>query len=491
MLRNGFYNAAGAVISMILSLLTIPLLIRLIGLQDYGLWTLVTATIGIVGLAEAGLSVSTTVFLSRDLANHDVAGASQTLTVTTGAMFVIATIVGIGLWWSAPAVVNLFPKLDQAQRSVAVQAFQLGGWVVWARLMQQIMIGILQAHRRYGMTNAITTSQAMLLTLGLVVVAWQGGRVVAMMIWQTIVTGGSLLVLAVVAWRQMFGMKLHFSFSLARGKAVASYSVMTWLVSVSGALFSQFDRVIVGAILGTNTLGIYGAITSITAKINSLSATPVQPLLPELSALLAKQNVDRLRVEQRVQQALRLNAVVAFGMGAMIFALAPLAVQIMIPGAVSSENLVAFQLAVMIYTLYSPNATGYYVLLGDDVKTCMFIQMGSAIVSLTLIAAGATRYGLLGAVAGNVGYLGIWLLNYLGMKHLRIAVRRWIAWLRLPLVWFIIMTVAITLFNSEQTLGRILLASFGSIVLGMWWLRLQQIEFHTLIQRLLSRQHSA
>jgi hypothetical protein len=98
---------------------------------------------------------------------------------------------------------------------------------------------------------------------------------------------------------------------------------------------------------------------------------------------------------------------------------------------------------------------------------------------------------LLGAVAGNVGYLGIWLLNYLGMKHLRIAVRRWIAWLRLPLVWFIIMTVAITLFNSEQTLGRILLASFGSIVLGMWWLRLQQIEFHTLIQRLLSRQHSA
>lgn len=69
MIKNGFYNVVGAVIRIGLTLLTIPLIIRLIGVEEYGLWTLVSTMIGIVGLAEAGLAVSTTVFLSRDLAN--------------------------------------------------------------------------------------------------------------------------------------------------------------------------------------------------------------------------------------------------------------------------------------------------------------------------------------------------------------------------------------------------------------------------------------
>jgi Polysaccharide biosynthesis protein len=67
MLKNGFYNAAAGAVRVGLAILTIPVLIRLMGVEEYGLWALASAIVGIVTLAEAGLSTATTVFVSQDL----------------------------------------------------------------------------------------------------------------------------------------------------------------------------------------------------------------------------------------------------------------------------------------------------------------------------------------------------------------------------------------------------------------------------------------
>lgn len=97
--KNGYYNAVGGIIRIGLAILTIPLLILLIGVGEYGLWTLVSSVIAIVTLAEAGLATSTTVFVSQDLGKEDVDGLSQTLTVTVGAMLTLATFAAISLFF--------------------------------------------------------------------------------------------------------------------------------------------------------------------------------------------------------------------------------------------------------------------------------------------------------------------------------------------------------------------------------------------------------
>ncbi len=62
------------------------------------------------------------------------------------------------------------------------------------------------------------------------------------------------------------------------------YSLAAWLVVVGTVLFTQGDRLVVGAVLGTATLGVYAVITSTVLQINSLSATAVLPILPEISS---------------------------------------------------------------------------------------------------------------------------------------------------------------------------------------------------------------
>ena len=154
------------------------------GIEEYGLWTLASAVVVMVTLAEAGLSTATTVFVSQDLGKKDVDGLSQTLTVTFGVMLILATLAVVALWMGAEPIMNLFPKLGQLQQLKVIQAIKIGGLVVAARLLQQILIGVEQAHQRYDLMNVLNTMQSVLLNVGMLIVVLLGGRTVELMQWQ-------------------------------------------------------------------------------------------------------------------------------------------------------------------------------------------------------------------------------------------------------------------------------------------------------------------
>lgn len=485
MLKNGFYNVVGAVIRVGLTLLTIPLIIRLIGVEEYGLWTLVSTMIGIVGLAEAGLSVSTTVFLSRDLANDDADGISQTLTVTFGAMLLLATLAAIALWLGAGSLVGIFPNLEQAQHEVAVQALQLGGIVVWARLLQQVLVGVEQAHQRYGVINILNTFQISLSSLGMLVVAWLGGRTVTLIEWQALTSMGLLIARIWVGYSLIRNLELRPVWDSTKALTVARYSLRVWLTALGSALFSQCDRLIVGALLGTKVLGVYAAITSVTGQINSFSAIVVQPLLPRLSNLLEKQGINQGTLQQQVKQALQINGLFALGLGGALFTLAPLIVKVMIPGAITNEHLLAFLIAATIYALYSVNAVGYYVLFSvDAVNMCMAIQLASGTLSLLLIGIGASIFGLRGAVIGNAGYLGTLLLIFSGMKQVDIPVRMWLRWLNFLFLWFL-SVVLVNIVSPKQVTLITFIFILQNVILFIWFISLHNLNLQFLIRKLI------
>jgi O-antigen/teichoic acid export membrane protein len=490
-LRNGLYNTAAGVVRMGLALLTIPLLIHFIGIEEYGLWALVSAIVGLVALAEAGLSTATTVFVSQDLGRNDHQSLSQTLTVIISAMLVLATLMTLSLWFGAETIVNWFPKLMRSQQIAATQAVQISGFVVWARLLQQVFIGLEQAYQRYGLLNLLNTIQWVLMSLGLSVVAWQGGHVVALMQWQAIVGGVSLLSHVWIVRSLVQSTNLCFNWNYPKSVAVVRYSVMVWLTSLGGALFARGDRLIVASLLGSQMLGVYAVITDITGTINGLSALPVQPLLPALSRFLSQKSADskgslqaQEKLQQWVKQALEVNGLLALGMGATLLMLAPFVMQIMMANTVNRENILVFRLAVIIYSLYSVNAVGYYVLFSiNGLKQSMVIHLTSGCLALVLIAIGAHFFGLIGAILGNSGYLGVWLLTIVGMKSLEIDANLWVRWLFFPVMWFL--GVAIVGFFLTDQLSSTLLITFIQIaVLLKWFIGSQPQTISSLFQQL-------
>jgi hypothetical protein len=449
MLKNGLYNLISALIRNGFNIISIPILIRLVGLETYGLWILVTSFIAIVGLAEAGLSVATTVFIARDLGNEDQEGILQTITFTFGGMLILATLASGMLWISSPSLVNLFPKLDTKDYELAIKAWQLGSIVVWARLLQQVLVGISQAYQQYKIINLINTIQVFISNIALLGIAWLGQDIATMMVSQAIISVLILLFYAGDAWRLILPLRPRFIWSTQKAQAIFQYSFMTWLISIGTTAFGQGDRLIVGAILGTKTLGLYSSITTVASQINSLSAIAVQPLLPTLSNLKTKKN-DSKTIENTVKKSLQLNFNVACVVAFAIILLSPLILKLIVGSSQIDfkTSVLSLQVISLIYTLYSINASGYYILfsLGELKILFLVISIGS-ILSLTLISIGAKYYGLFGACIGNGGYLVLLFLTFNGMDKMSIPNKIWISFISKNLTYFTITSLA-TIFLS-------------------------------------------
>ncbi|NEU84270.1 oligosaccharide flippase family protein [Nostoc sp. UIC 10630] len=477
LLKNGFYNSIAGLIKIGLGILIIPILIRLLGIEEYGLWTLASAVVVMVTLAEAGLSTATTVFVSQDLGKKDVDGLSQTLTVTIGAMLILATLAVVALWMGAEPIMNLFPKLGQLQQLKVIQAIKIGGLVVAARLLQQILIGVEQAHQRYDLMNVLNTMQSVLLNVGMLIVVLLGGHTVELMQWQAGIGVVSLFSHLWVVRSILQNMNLRLSWNQHKALAVGGYSLMMWLNTLGSMFFSRGDRLIVGSLLGSQVLGVYAGITDITAQINSFSALPVQPLLPTLSNLVGQPNINQRQLEQQLKQATQINGLVALGMGATLITLSPLILKLLFSEQTASQCLMIFCIATAIYALYSCHAVGYYSLLGTNaVKTCALIQLLSSFSSLGLIAIGAYNFGLTGAILGNLGYLTTSMVTVFGMKRLSVSYTLWLKWLYFPLIWFFIV-VLLNFKLQNDYITRCIIFSIQTTILLIWFAIINDYNF--------------
>jgi len=464
LLRNGFYNGLGGIVRIGLSLVTVPLLIHFLGLSEYGLWVLVSSAVAVVVLAEGGLTVTTTVFVARDLGQDNTLGISQTLTVTAVAILSLATAAALGLWVGAEQVVNLFGTLTVNQRAEAVLALQVSGLVVWTRLVQQGVVGLAQAFQYYGGLNLLNTLQVTLTSLGLIGIAGSGGRTVALMQWQAVVGLGLLVAYLGLGWWWVRGLGLQWCWDWVRAEQVLRYSGLTWLSSVGTVLFSQGDRLVVGAFLGTGLLGVYAAITSVVTQINTLSALIVQPLLPALSTLRLQPEAMR----QKAVQALQINALVALGLGAVLFALAPWILMVLIPTGDAQVHLSVLRLMTVIYALYSLCAVGYYVLFGLElVQVNTFTVLAFGGLSLVGVTLGA-QFGLFWVAMGNSAYLGNLLLNTFGLGQLGLSGWQWLKELVVPLACFAVGVSLVLLL--PPVLAPVVLV-LQAITFGLWFAR--------------------
>jgi O-antigen/teichoic acid export membrane protein len=193
LLKNGLYNIIGGLTRIGLNFLLIPILIRIIGIEEYGVWTLISALIGLAGLADGGLPITTTVFVSRYLGGSDYQGIRRTLTVTLGMTLFLASLSSCLLYLGSERITTLFPNLSLSQQLAVVNSLKIGSLLLWTKLCGQVLAGLEQAYKKYDLMNILITIQVAIANLGIIVIAYLGGRVFEIVLWQAIVSSFILL----------------------------------------------------------------------------------------------------------------------------------------------------------------------------------------------------------------------------------------------------------------------------------------------------------
>lgn len=279
--RNGIYNIASIAVRTIVAVVTIPLLVRSLGLDQYGMWILISSFIGLIGFVEGGLSSSSAYFVSRDLSTQNDESLSSWISALTVITILLCIAVMAVVWVSAD-IVPLFNDLNNYDRIVS-HALQIGAVAIGARVIQSSLIGIKQALQRYLLIGFLLAIQAIITNGGLIIVAWNGGRISDLMKWLALSSAGMTVVHFLWVLWLLRGHRVRFIWDKDRIRGVGWYSLTTWMAILGGTIFSQGDRLIVGALLGSYVAGLYGVITGIASQINIFTGFLTQPLLPLLS----------------------------------------------------------------------------------------------------------------------------------------------------------------------------------------------------------------
>ena len=155
-LVNGAFGVADYLAQPLAMLIAAPLLIRSLGISQYGVWMLASAVVGTGNILAAGFGDAAVKHLSECRSRNDREGMQQVMGSVLTINLLLGSLIASTLWVLAPRAVHVM-KIDAGLRSVAVDAFRIGAAILIARSMESIFVGVLRAFEKYRAAVQITS----------------------------------------------------------------------------------------------------------------------------------------------------------------------------------------------------------------------------------------------------------------------------------------------------------------------------------------------
>lgn len=399
---SSIYISAGGLSRYAIALVTAPLLIRLLGVQDFGIWTLISSVIGFVGMLELGINAALTNRLASEHARQHWTAAGKTIGTSLLMTTFLGLVATVGCWLAAPYVCNwLFT--EPQHRVEGLRGLRVLSLILLPRFWQQWAGGAHAAILRFDAQTAIETPSSALIQVGSVLVVAAGGRVPALGAWWVFITAMTCLAHYVVLRRFWSRCGIEYGFSWLQMHGLLRFSLMQWLISVGQTLSSTVDRLIVGAMLGPAAAGLYGAAMSVAGKLGEFCQLPLRVLPAPISAAWALG--DRVRVNRIFLQGTRVNALVLVAIASVLLFWAEPLAKLLVGSALGGQTagLIRVLAVTSGLSILSQSAAATALGIGRPGISAKW-SIVAGIMTCTLIAALSPRYGVEGAAWANIGY---------------------------------------------------------------------------------------
>ena len=280
--KHSAYNVFGAVIPMVLSLLTIPIYIRLVGDARYGVLAIVWAFLGYFGLFDLGLGRATAQRIAAlDTSSAEViAPTFWTALAMNGAFGAFG---GLLIWPISNFIFGHVISMDvELWRELATA---LPWFILSVPLMTLtgVLGGALQGRAQFLDLNIISITSTILFQTFPLLVAWGHGPDLGWLVPSVILT--RLLSFIVAFWR----CKIHVfqdqgpSFSRAQAKGLLLFGGWVTVTSLVTPLMFVLDRFVIGTTMGASAVTKYTVPFQLAERSTVLPGALAAALLPRLA----------------------------------------------------------------------------------------------------------------------------------------------------------------------------------------------------------------
>jgi O-antigen/teichoic acid export membrane protein len=414
--RGHASNAAFGVIEYLCqplwAVLSAPYLVPRLGLDQYGIWMLVSAFAGTVGILHVGLGDATIKYVSAYRGRNDAAGVARIVSGTLALSLLFGGLSALTLFFAAPFFVGHVFKIHPANYREAVQAIQLGALVLWIQCVYQVFANTLKAHEQYGPPTKIAVFTKSAVMIAAIVLVALGHGVVSILVATAVIWLLGTICQAIAMRPFVSGDWLWPSLDRAAWRELLGFGSYSWMQNTAGVVFSQADRLLVAAVLGTAPLTYYVLCVQVAQQIHGLVAAAFGFLFPHISSKHEAGNRNGIR------RAFKLAVMVNIGLSVcltlpLVVAGRRLLTLWMGPQFAAQSHVVLVVLAIGFCAL-SVNVAPHFTLLGlGQVRFVSFTNVVGGLLSLAGAALLISPLGLIGVAAGRLFYGPAISINYL------------------------------------------------------------------------------
>lgn len=310
--RGAILSYLSIILSTAVQLVYTPLLIRMLGQSEYGLYSLVSSVIGYLTVLDLGFGNAIVVFTAKYRANKQYEKEKKLhgmFLVIFCIIGLIAGLLGLLLYFNVPL---LFGKtmtdieLHKAKIMMLILSFNLAVTFPFS-----IYSSIITAYEKFTFQKIMSILNTLLKPLLMIPLLFLGYKSITMTVVITVV---NIIVLLSNYFycKKKLGVNIKFmGFDKKLFKTIFSYSFFIFLGVIVDKVNWNVDQFVLGAVSGTIAVSLYSVASQINTLFVNLSGAISGVLLPKMSKMIAK-NVSNKEITNEFIKVGRIQYLIIF-----------------------------------------------------------------------------------------------------------------------------------------------------------------------------------
>jgi len=377
------------------SLLLIPIFTHSIGLENYGLYVMVSALVAFLSFTGLGMQVSITYYLAL---NHETSSPNQiaerlvsSLLISFFGTTICSCFILLGINIFVTPLNEYLPQLGTQHQLIYIAL----GLIVVTQL-DLVVSSAIKGLQFFNVSSKVEFFLRLLSFVTVALAAINQRSVVDLVCINLIMAIFNLIVRYTMLTKVVCLNFREVKITQRITKELFHFGKWVTLQNVASAFFSSVDKLVVGSALGNTVLGTYNVLLSITQLVHFVPANVLSFIMPKVA--VNSKNITVLLLKK----VLTANTLFSICIATLILIFKDL---IFLHFHVDSIYKPLFYWLIAIYFLLSLNVPLFFIALGVNlIKTVSLQSILGALIGTIFLLALITDYGLLAVVASKLVY---------------------------------------------------------------------------------------
>ncbi len=295
LLLNAVSNWVALIINITIAFYMTPLILKFIGKEGYGIWTIIMSIIGYYGVLDLGISSAISRYIARYAGKRD----SESLNKTASTSMIIFSIIGIIIILCSVLLaepISYFFNISYANLQNFKYVMYLLGLMTAIYFPNNVLVAIIKAHEHFIVSNIRGVFIALLRTGLTILLFWLDygllGIAFSYLVSSIIESACNVYIFKIKT--PQVKIRLQYA-DLTTIKKLMNFGFITFIITISDQIRFNLDSFVIGKMINVSSVAVFRIAGLIVQYIGFLVIAGTSVFSPRFAMLHGQKDYEKLK----------------------------------------------------------------------------------------------------------------------------------------------------------------------------------------------------